>query len=128
MGESGLAQVKSRYSFSETLKRLDEAVSKRGLKIFSRFDHAAEASASGLSMHPTMVLVFGSPRAGTPLMAKAPSLAIDLPLKILVAEDPDRTVWLTYSTPEFLIVRHGLSSQDAKVLGAAGAIAGEAAA
>jgi uncharacterized protein (DUF302 family) len=127
MGESGFAQVKSRYSFPETVKRLDEAVTKRGLKIFARFDHAAEASAAGLSMHPTMVLVFGSPKAGTPLMVEAPSLALDLPLKILIAEGSDGTVWLTYSTSEFLIARHGLSPEAGRVLGAVAAIAGEAA-
>ena len=128
MGESGLARVKSRYSFPDTLTRLDEAVTKRGLKIFARFDHAAEATAAGLSMDATVVLVFGSPKAGTPLMIKTPSLAIDLPLKILIAEDADGTVWLTYSTPEFLIARHGLSSEDRKVLGGVAVIASEAAA
>ena len=89
-GENGLIQVASRYSVDETMKRLQAAFTAKGLQVFAVVDHSGEAEKVGLKMRPTKVLIFGSPKAGTPLMVAAPSLAIDLPLKALVAEDAAR--------------------------------------
>jgi uncharacterized protein (DUF302 family) len=79
-----------------------------GLKVFARVDHSGEAEKVGLQMRPTKVLIFGSPKAGTPLMIAAPSLAIDLPLKVLVWEDEQGKVWLSYNGPEYLGRRHNV--------------------
>src|SRR2546428_773200 len=83
----GLVQVGSRYSIDETMRRLEAAFAAKGLMVFAVIDHSGEAAKIGLHMRPTKVLIFGSPKGGTPLMVASPSLAIDLPLKALVAED-----------------------------------------
>ena len=85
--ENGLVQVASQYSVEETLRRLEAAFAAKGLQVFAVMDHSGEAEKVGLKMRPTKVVIFGSPKAGTPLMVASPSLAIDLPLKALVAED-----------------------------------------
>ena len=85
--ENGLVRVASHYSVDETIKRLQSAFAEKGLQMFAVIDHSGEAEKVGLKMRPTKVLIFGSPKGGTPLMVAAPSLAIDLPLKALVAED-----------------------------------------
>ena len=90
----------------------------KGAKVFAVIDHGGEAGAAGLSMRPTKVLVFGSPAAGTPLMIAAPTLAIDLPLKILVAEHEDGTVSMVCNTAEFIADRHALDRSQAAALGA----------
>jgi uncharacterized protein (DUF302 family) len=79
--------------------------------VFALVDHSGEAEKVGLKMPPTKLLIFGSPKAGTPLMLAAPSIAIDLPLKILIREDGDGKVWVTYNTPAFLQQRHGLPKE-----------------
>ena len=84
---NGLVQVASHYSVDETVQRLHAAFAAKGLQVFAVIDHSGEAEKIGLQIRPTKVLIFGSPKAGTPLMVAAPSLAIDLPLKALVAED-----------------------------------------
>jgi uncharacterized protein (DUF302 family) len=94
----------------ETADRLEELLRAKGLKIFARIDQAAEARAFGLSLRPTVLLIFGDPRSGTPLMERYPSLALDLPLKALVWESADGKVWLSYNTPEFLQHRHGMEA------------------
>jgi len=90
----------------------------KGAKIFVVIDHAGEAAAAGLTMRPTKLLVFGSPTAGTPLMIAAPTLAIDLPLKILVLENEDGSVSMIYNTAEYIAERHGLVSGLTATLGA----------
>src|SRR5262249_39160348 len=80
----------------------------KGVTLFALVDHSGEAAKAGMTMRPTKLLIFGSPRAGTPLMLAAPSIAIDLPLKILVSEDSNGKVWLSYNSPEYLKDRHGL--------------------
>ena len=85
-------------------------------------DHSGEAEKVGLKMRPTKVLVFGSPKGGTPLMVAAPSLAIDLPMKALVAEDAEGEVWVTYNSPEYLQERHGVPADLVKNLAGAGAV------
>jgi uncharacterized protein (DUF302 family) len=103
---SGLVQIPSAHSFADTLERLESALTSRGLTVFARMDFARDAESVGLKMNPTRLTVFGSPRAGTPLMVAVPSLAIDLPLKILVSQDGDGRVWVTYNSPDYLADRH----------------------
>jgi len=124
--ENGLVQVASRYSVDETVRRLQAAFAGRGLQVFAVVDHSGEAENVGLKMRPTKVVIFGSPRAGTPLMVAAPSLAIDLPLKALVAEDASGKVWVTYNDPEYLKQRHGVPEDLIKNLAGAGAVIGKA--
>ena len=124
--ENGLVQVASRYSVDETVRRLQSAFAGKGLQVFAVVDHSGEAENVGLKMRPTKVVIFGSPRAGAPLMVAAPSLAIDLPLKALVAEDASGKVWVTYNDPEYLKQRHGVPEDLIKNLAGAGAVIGKA--
>jgi uncharacterized protein (DUF302 family) len=123
---NGLVQVASHYSVDDTVQRLQAAFSGKGLQVFAVIDHSGEAEKVGLKMRPTKVLIFGSPKAGTPLMVAAPSLAIDLPLKALVAEDVDGKASVTYNDPEYLKERHGLPEQLTKNLAGAGALIAKA--
>lgn len=106
--DNGVATVPSRYSVPETIDRLESIVKARGLLVFARIDFTADADRAGLSMRPTQLLIFGNPKAGTPLMIASPRVAIDLPLKALAWEDPEGKVWLSYNQPEYLKERHGL--------------------
>jgi uncharacterized protein (DUF302 family) len=123
---NGLVQVASRYSVDEAVKRLQAAFVAKGLQVFAVVDHSGEAEKVGLKMRPTKVLIFGSPKAGTPLMVAAPSLAIDLPLKALVAEDAAGKVSVTYNDPEYLRERHGVPAELTKNLAGAGVVIGKA--
>jgi uncharacterized protein (DUF302 family) len=123
---SGLIQVVSRYSVEETVRRLQAAFVEKGLQVFAVIDHSGEAEKVGLKMRPTKVVIFGSPKGGTPLMVAAPSLAIDLPLKALVAEDAAGKVSVTYNDPEYLRERHGVPGELIKNLAGAGAVIGKA--
>jgi len=124
--ENGLVQVASRYSVDESVQRLQAAFAEKGLKVFAVVDHSGEAEKAGLKMRPTRVLIFGSPKAGTPLMVAAPSLAIDLPLKALIAEDAAGKVSVTYNSPEYLQERHGFPVDLIKNLAGAGAVIAKA--
>lgn len=97
----------SNHSVDETVARLETILETRGIKLFAVVDHSGEAAKVGLLMPPTKLLIFGNPKAGTPLMQATPSVAIDLPLKILVQQDADGKTWLSYNTPEYLRERHG---------------------
>ena len=122
----GLIQVTSRYAMDETVTRLQAAFAGKGLQVFALIDHSGEAEKVGLKMKPTKVLIFGSPKAGTPLMVAAPSLAIDLPLKALVAEDAAGKVSVTYNDPEYLRERHGVPEELIKNLAGAGVVIAKA--
>ncbi len=122
----GLVQVASQYSADETVKRLQLAFVEKGIEVFAVIDHSGEAEKVGLKMPPTKVVIFGSPKAGTPLMLAAPSLAIDLPLKALVAEDAQGKVTVTYNDPEYLRERHGFAAELTKNLAGAGALIAKA--
>jgi uncharacterized protein (DUF302 family) len=124
--QTGLVQVPSRYSVDETLQRLQSAFAEKKLHVFAIIDHSGEAEKVGLKMRPTKVLIFGSPKGGTPLMVAAPSLAIDLPLKALVAEAADGAVSVTYNSPEYLQQRHGVPADLIKNLAGAGAVIAKA--
>jgi uncharacterized protein (DUF302 family) len=123
---SGLVEVLSRHSFAETVNRLTADFTEKGMKVFAVIDHSGEAEESGLKMRPTKVLIFGSPKGGTPLMIASPSLAIDLPLKALVAEDESGKVTVTYNDPAYLQQRHGVPADLIKNLEGAGALIAKA--
>jgi uncharacterized protein (DUF302 family) len=106
----------------ETVQRLQTAFIGKGMQVSAVIDHSGEAEKVGLKMRPTKVLIFGSPKGGTPLMVAAPSLAIDLPMKALVAEDAEGEVWVTYNSPEYLQERHGVPADLIKNLAGAGAL------
>ena len=104
--DNGMVHLQSPYSVKETLQRLEAIVTSKGLTIFARVDHSGEAAKVGMKMQPTELLIFGSPKSGTPLMVASPTLAIDLPLKALAWQDVDGAVWLSYNSPEYLQQRH----------------------
>jgi uncharacterized protein (DUF302 family) len=98
----------SKYSVSETIDRIERAVTAKGMKIFARIDHGGEAKKVVLEMRPTELLIFGNPKGGTALMLSRPTAAIDLPMKALAWEDKDGKVWFAYNSPELLHERHGV--------------------
>jgi len=104
----GIIDKPSDHSVDETVERLKNILQAKGVTLFALIDHSGEAEKVGMKMPPTKLLVFGSPKAGTPLMLAAPSIALDLPLKILVWEDLQAKVWITYNSPVYLQQRHGL--------------------
>src|SRR5207302_6608225 len=117
-----LIHIRSPYSVQETLKRLESALQAKSLTVFARIDHSGEAQKIGLQMRPTQLVIFGSPKAGTPLMVASPTLAIDLPLKALAWEDADGTVWLSYNSPEYLKQRHNVPDALIENITGAGAL------
>lgn len=104
----GIVDIPSSHSVGETVDKLRAILQAKGVTLFALVDHSGEAEKVGMKIPPTKLLIFGSPKAGTPLMLAAPSIAIDLPLKILVWEDAARKVWISYNSPEYLRERHGL--------------------
>jgi len=104
----GIVDKLSNHSVDETVGRLKDILQSKGVTLFALVDHSGEAEKVGMKMPPTKLLIFGSPKAGTPLMLARPSIAIDLPLKILVWEDAQGKVWVSYNSPEFLRERHDL--------------------
>src|SRR5215469_835619 len=110
MNATGIIDLACKHSVAETADRLESLLKAKGIKIFARIDQAAEAKVVGLTMRPMVLVIFGNPQAGTPLMVQHPSLAMDLPLKALVWEAADARAWLSYNSPEFLQQRHGLET------------------
>lgn len=106
--DKGIVTIPSNHSVDETVDRLKNILQSKRVTLFAVIDHSGEAEKVGMKMPPTKLLIFGSPKAGTPLMLAAPSIAIDLPLKILVWQDAQGKVWLSYNSPEYLKDRHGL--------------------
>jgi putative redox protein len=113
MPENGLVTVRSNHAFTDTVRRLEAALDGRGLIVFARIDHAAGARAGGLDLPPTLLIIFGSARAGTPAMQAARTAGLDLPLKALVWQDAQGTAWLTYSEPAWTLARHGAGDSPA---------------
>src|SRR6056297_2152321 len=105
-----LVSVKSSYSTRQTMDRLEEIVTQKGLTVFARIDHAKGAKSIGKSLRPTELLIFGNPQGGTPFMECAQTVAIDLPLKALVWEDQEGKVWLSYNDPGYLAGRHAVDT------------------
>jgi uncharacterized protein (DUF302 family) len=112
----GLVTIRSAHSVFETIDRLVAAVTARGLNVFARIDHAAGAASVGMELRPTLLVIFGNPRGGTPLMQDRQTAGIDLPVKALAWEDAGGAVWLTYNDARWLARRHGLgAASDAAV-------------
>lgn len=108
MSDNGLITVRCERPVRETVDRLAEVVAAAGLTVFGRVDHGGNATAVGMQLRPTELLIFGNPRGGTPLMQDQQTAGIDLPLKALVWEDADGAVWLTCNDAEWVAQRHGL--------------------
>ncbi len=104
---TGIVEIPSNHSVDETVEKLKGILQAKSVALFALVDHSGEAAKAGLQMRPTKLLIFGNPKAGTPLMLAAPSSAIDLPLKILVWEDAQGKVWISYNSAEYLQKRHG---------------------
>ncbi|MDP9175928.1 MAG: DUF302 domain-containing protein [Planctomycetota bacterium] len=102
----GITSLPSKHTVEEVVAKLKDLLGSKGITLFALVDHSGEAEKIGLAMRPTKLLIFGSPRAGTPVMLAAPSAAIDLPLKILVWEDSGGKAWVSYNDPEYLRARH----------------------
>jgi len=117
-GTAGVTSQPSPHSLDETLQRLEQVIRHRGLTLFAHFDHSGEAARVGLAMQPAHVLVFGSPRAGTPLMVASPLIALDLPLKALIWQDDRGQVWVSYNQPAFLAQRYNISPDLIRVIAA----------
>jgi uncharacterized protein (DUF302 family) len=106
--QNGIISVRSNHPVDKTVERLQETLVAKGVKLFALVDHSGEAEKAGLKMLPCKLLIFGNPKAGTPLMIAAPSIALDLPLKILIWESTEGAVWVTYNDSVYLQQRHGL--------------------
>jgi uncharacterized protein (DUF302 family) len=124
---SGIVQISSSHSVDETVQKLKDILQAKGVMLFAVVDHSGEAAKAGMKMPNTKLLIFGSPKAGTPVMLAAPSIAIDLPLKILVAEDDAGKVWISYNSSQFLAERHGVPAELMKNLAVIEALANSAA-
>ena len=109
--ERGIVTIKSPYPFSETVERLRSAFQAHGIKVFISIDQQSEAAAVGLEMPPTMLMVFGNPKSGTPLMLAQPLSGLDLPLKVLVSEAAPGEVLVNFNSTRYLIQRHALPTQ-----------------
>jgi uncharacterized protein (DUF302 family) len=122
----GIIDIPSNHSVDETVERLRGILQARGVTLFALVNHSGEAEKAGMKMRPTKLLIFGSPKAGTPVMLAAPSIAIDLPLKILIWEDNQGKVWVSYNSPAYLQERHGVPPEFLQVLSVVEALAAKA--
>ena len=120
---NGIVTIASEHSVNETVSRVQRVLDSKGIKIFAVVDHRGEAEKAGLQMPNTKLIIFGNPQAGTPLMIAAPTIAIDLPLKILIWEGTDAKTWISYNDPEFLANRHGLPADLTQTLAGVAALA-----
>jgi uncharacterized protein (DUF302 family) len=124
---NGIVDIPSNHSVDQTVEKLKALLEAKAVTLFALVDHSGEAAKVGMTMPPTRLLIFGSPKAGTPVMLAAPSVAIDLPLKILVWEDSSGKVWVSYNSPAYLKERHGLPVTLLPNLAAVEALAAKAA-
>jgi uncharacterized protein (DUF302 family) len=125
--ENGIVRIPCNQSVDRTIQKLEEILMSMGVKVFALIDHSGEAEKVGMQMRPTRVLIFGNPKAGTPLMIASPGIAIDLPLRILVSEDIDGKVWISYNDPAWLQARHGLPQELVRNIAVVEALARKAA-
>jgi uncharacterized protein (DUF302 family) len=123
----GIVRVASNHSVDQTVERLTGLLQSKGITLFALVDHSGEAARVGLSMRPTKLLIFGSPKAGTPVMLAAPTSAIDLPLKILIAEDDQGKAWVSYNSLTYFEQRHGVPPDLMRNLAAVETLAAKAA-
>jgi uncharacterized protein (DUF302 family) len=117
MANNGIVNKPSKHSVDDTLGKLQNILKAKGIAVFALIDHSGEAAKVGMKMGSTKLLIFGNPKGGTPLMLAAPSIAIDLPLKILIWQDDHENVWVSYNTTEYLAERHGLPPHLAQNIG-----------
>ena len=110
-GEDGLIDIPSNHSVDKTVEKLKGILQAKNITLFALVDHSGEAAKAGMKMRPTKLLIFGNPKGGTPVMLAASRIAIDLPLKILIWEDAQGKVWVTYNNPAYLQERHGLPEE-----------------
>ena len=125
--ENGIVTIPSHHPVDETVEKIRGILQAKGVTLFALIDHSGEAEKVGMNMRPTKLLIFGSPKAGTPVMLAAPSIAIDLPLKLLVWEDEAGKAWISYNSADYLRTRHGVPGELMQNLAAAEAIAAMAA-
>jgi uncharacterized protein (DUF302 family) len=116
--ERGIISISSRYSVAESAARISAALQAKGITVFAVIDQSLEAERVGLALRPTQLIIFGDPKAGTPLMNASPSLAIDLPLKALIWEDAGGKVRVSYNSPRYLQRRHALAQEPFVAVGA----------
>jgi len=109
--DQGIINKPSNHSVDQTVEKLKGILQAKGVNLFALVDHSGEADKAGMKMRPTKLLIFGSPKAGTPVMLAAPSIAIDLPLKILIWEDGQGKVWVSYNNPAYLQERHSVPQE-----------------
>jgi uncharacterized protein (DUF302 family) len=109
--ENGIVRIASKHTVDETVEKLRGILHAKGVMLFALVDHSGEAAKVGMPMPPTRLVIFGNPRAGTPLMLASPSIAIDLPLKILIAEEAGGETFVSYNSPEYLRDRHHLPQE-----------------
>jgi uncharacterized protein (DUF302 family) len=126
--DAGIVTIPSHHSVDETVQKLEGILQAKQVKLFASIDHSGEAEKAGLRMRPTKLLIFGNPKAGTPLMLATPSSAIDLPLKLLVWEDAEARVWISYNSPAYLQARHNLPVELLQNIGVIETLAAAAAA
>ncbi len=125
--DNGIVSIPATQSVDRTVEALEKLLQAKGVKLFALVDHSGEAAKAGMEMRPTKLAIFGSPKAGTPLMTAAPGIAIDLPLKILVWEDGGGKVWVSYNSPAYLQARHNLPAQLVQNIAVVEALAAKAA-
>lgn len=127
MSNDGIVQISSKHSVDEVVEKLKAILQAKAVTLFAVIDHSGEAVRAGMAMPNTKLLVFGNPKAGTPAMLAAPSIAIDLPIKILVAEDGAGRTSLSYNSVQYLAERHGVAPDLLKSLAVVEALAEAAA-
>jgi uncharacterized protein (DUF302 family) len=125
--ENGIVTIPSHHSVDETVEKLENLLQAKGVKLFALIDHSGEAEKVGMRMRPTKLLIFGNPKAGTPLMIASPSIAIDLPMKAMIWEDANGKVWISYNAPAYLQARHSLPKELVQNIAAVEALATQAA-
>jgi uncharacterized protein (DUF302 family) len=117
-GISGLVKLPSRHPVAATIDRLDASLKQHNIMVFARIDFSGDAARAGLQMRPEQMLIFGNPKAGTPLMLQVPAVGLDLPLKVLAWEDAEGKVWVAYNDPQYIVRRHGIEAAHAAHLAA----------
>ena len=106
--DQGIVRIRSEHDVPQTIAKIEQLLDAHGVMIFARIDFSGDAARAGLDLRPEQLLIFGNPRAGTPLMQTEPAVGLDLPLKALVWEDEQGATWIGYNTPDHIVQRHGL--------------------
>ena len=108
--ERGIVRIPSQHTVSATTDRLEALLKAKGVMVFARIDFSGDAGRVGLTMRAEQMLIFGNPKAGTPLMVAVPTVGLDLPLKALMFEDADSRTWIAYNDPQYIVARHGIAA------------------